>query len=65
MDEIKSTAVRLRVSELAELRALLRLPPETTQSDVLRAAVAQVLDVPISQLKRPRGRPRKTEAPAA
>lgn len=65
MDKIKSAAVRLRASELVELRRALGLPPETTQADVIRTAIAHFLDVPVSQLKRPRGRPRKDEATPA
>lgn len=51
--------VRLLPTELEQLRQALGLSAETSRSDTIRTAISALTGIPLAQLKRPHGRPRK------
>ncbi|MEU5157761.1 MULTISPECIES: hypothetical protein [Actinomycetes] len=55
--------VRLLPAEYERLQQALGLPAETPHVVTMRTAVSRLTGIPLEQLNRPHGRPRKDRAP--
>ncbi|MGY4973469.1 hypothetical protein ACWGCC_30380 [Streptomyces nigrescens] len=61
----RPVTVRMLPEEYAQLQKVLGLPANTSYTDTMRAAVSRLTGIPLDQLKKPMGRPRKDRVDAA